>query len=65
MRVLIDTTGEAIKKHMETVRDIRKKGFPGGPVVKDLPCNEGTVVQSLVQEDPTCCKATKPVCHNY
>ena len=24
-----------------------------------------TRVQSLVQEDPTCCKATKPMCHNH
>ena len=28
-------------------------GFPGGPVV-------GTPVRSLAQEDPTCCRATKP-----
>ena len=26
---------------------------------------QGTRVQSLVQEDPTCCGATKPVHHNY
>ena len=26
---------------------------------------QGTWVQSLVWEDPTCCGATKPVCHNY
>ena len=26
---------------------------------------QGTQVQSLVQEDPTCCGATKPVSHNY
>ena len=26
---------------------------------------QGTQVQALVQEDPTCCRATKPVCHNY
>ena len=25
---------------------------------------KGTLVQSLVQEDPSCCWATKPVCHN-
>ena len=24
-----------------------------------------TWVQTLVQEDPTCCRAAKPVCHNY
>ena len=26
---------------------------------------QGTLVQSLVQEDSTCPGATKPVCHNY
>ena len=26
---------------------------------------QGTLVQSLVQEDPTCRRATKPVHHNY
>ena len=26
---------------------------------------QGTRVQPLVQEDTTCCGATKPVCHNY
>ena len=26
---------------------------------------QGTCVRALVQEDPTCCQATKPVRHNY
>ena len=26
---------------------------------------QGTQVQALVREDPTCRRATKPVCHNY
>ena len=26
---------------------------------------QGTWVRALVWEDPTCCGATKPVCHNY
>ena len=26
---------------------------------------QGTRVRALVQEDPTCCGATKPVYHNY
>ena len=26
---------------------------------------QGTRVRALVQEDPTCHGATKPVCHNY
>ena len=26
---------------------------------------QGTQVRALVREDPTCCGATKPMCHNY
>ena len=26
---------------------------------------QGTRIRALVQEDPTCRRATKPVCHNY
>ena len=26
---------------------------------------QGTLVRSLVREDPTCCGATKPMRHNY
>ena len=26
---------------------------------------QGTRVRALVWEDPTCCGATKPVCHSY
>ena len=26
---------------------------------------QGTQVPALVREDPTCCGATKPVCHDY
>ena len=26
---------------------------------------QGTWVRALVQEDPICCRTTKPVCHNY
>ena len=26
---------------------------------------QGTQVRALVQEDPTCCGATKPMRHNY
>ena len=36
--------------------------FPGGSVDKNLPCNAGDLgVGSLVQEDSTCCGATKPI----
>ena len=39
--------------------------FPGGAVVKYLLPMQGTQVRALVQEDPTCCGATKPMRHNY
>ena len=29
------------------------------------PTMQGTWVRALVREDPTCCGATKSVCHNY
>ena len=34
-------------------------------VVKNLPANAGDVGWSLIQEDPMCHWATKPVCHIY
>ena len=40
-------------------------GFPGGAVVENQPANEGTWVQALVWEDPTCRGATGPASHNY
>ena len=41
------------------------RDFPGGTVVKNPPANAGDMGSSLVLEDPTCCRATKPVRHNY
>ena len=41
------------------------RGFPGGPLVKNLPANSGNMVQSLFQENPTCHGATEPTDHNY
>ena len=35
--------------------------FPGGPKVKNLPAKQGTWVQSLVLEDPTWWRTTKPM----
>ena len=40
------------------------RDFPGSPVVKNSPAIQGTQVPSLVQEDPTCCGTTKPMCYN-
>ena len=39
--------------------------FPGGTVVKNPPANAEDRVRALFREDPTCHRATKPVCHNY
>ena len=43
----------------------KERDFPGGLVVKNLPANAGGRSQSLVWEDPTWHRATKPVCHDY
>ena len=34
-------------------------------MVKNPPTKAGETVQSLIQEDPTCCGATKPTHYNY
>ena len=41
------------------------RGFPGGSVVKNLPANARDWVQSLIQEDTTRLRATKPMSHNH
>ena len=36
--------------------------FLGGAVIKDPPANAGDwTIPALVREDPTCCRANKPV----
>ena len=40
-----------------------KLDFPGG-TVDNPPANAGDL-RALIPEDPTCHRATKPVCHNY
>ena len=46
--------------------DIRKslRGFPGGSVVENPPTNAGDMGSIPDPEDPTCCRATKPMHHN-
>ena len=39
-------------------------GCPGGPGGKNLPTSAGAQVRPLVWEDSTCCRGTKPMCHN-
>ena len=47
-------------------KGLLSRDFPGGTVVENPPANAGgTRVRFLVREDPLCCGATKPVCHNY
>ena len=39
--------------------------FPGGQVVKNPPAKAGDMGSIPDQEYPTCCRATKPMHHNY
>ena len=43
---------------LTTQSKIELWGFPGGPLVKNLPPMQGSRVPSLVWEDPTCHRAT-------
>ena len=40
-------------------------GFLGESVVMNIPANAGDTGSVLGREDPTCCRATKPMHHNY
>ena len=53
------------KPHSTAKENKKSSGFPGGSVVKNCLPMQGTRVRALVQEDPTCRGATKPMCHNY
>ena len=48
-----------------TILKIPRQDFPGGAVDKNLPTNAGTQVHSLVQEDSTCHRTNKLMCHDY
>ena len=43
----------------------KKVDFPGGPVVKNLLVNAEDADSIPGLEDSTCCRAAKPVLHNY
>ena len=59
-------TNENYKNNQKTFNKMEiSRDFPGGTVVKNPPANAGDMGSSLIQEDPTCCGATKPVHHNY
>ena len=53
-----------IKTYYKATINKRVGDFPGGPVVKNLPM-QGTGVWSLVQGNPTCRGARRPVHHIY
>ena len=44
---------------------IKYMGFPGGSVVKNPPANARDMGLILDPGDPTCCRAAKPMHHNY
>ena len=46
-------------------KNTKRRGFPGGPMVKNLPCNTRDTGSILVQEDPTSLGTAKPVNYNY
>ena len=52
------------KTERENISKISQQGFPGGTVRIHMPM-QGTRVQSLVQEDPTCHGATKSMECNH
>ncbi|KAJ8779987.1 hypothetical protein J1605_012023 [Eschrichtius robustus] len=67
---LCSATGEATmpKIKLNFKKYIKKKKNGASLVAQWLRIRlpmQGTRVQALVQEDPTCCRATKPVRHNY
>ena len=51
---------------LEFIQELwQRLGFPGGSVGKNPLPGQETRVRSLVQEDPPCCGAIKPVHHAY
>ena len=66
---------ELFKLHWRLLNQNARQVFPrqflkalgvdfGGTVDKNVPPMQGTWVQSLVGEDPTCSRVTKPIHHN-
>ena len=59
---MVETWTPGLTTSKSCIKKIFSEDFLRGSVVKNLPANAGDAVQSLVQEDPTCCRAPK---HNY
>ena len=62
--VTLQTMLESVSENVKSLK-IHFRGFPAGSVVKNLPGNTGDTGSTLIWEDPTCCRATKPVSQNY
>ena len=45
-------------------KETEDSNFPGGLAVKNPPANAGDMDSIRDLERSTCCRATKPVCHN-
>ena len=57
---------QSYKDHKESEKhDTTKETQQGLPWLRIHLPMQGTWVQPLVWEDPTCCGATKPMNHNY
>ena len=50
-----------MEEQKNSIKNYQSLDFPGGAVVENSPANAGTPAQSLIWEDPTCHRATKPV----
>ena len=61
---LDSTLRNHIKKLDSTLRN-HFWDFLGGTVLRICLPMQGTQVRALVREDPTCCRAAKPMRHNY
>ena len=46
-------------------KKVKMRGFRDGSVATNSPASAGEKVPFVVGEDPTCHRATKPMCHNY
>ena len=60
--------GKKVQESKGIMQNLKKKITGTSLVVQWLRIRlpmQGTQVQALVWEDPTCRGATKPVCHNY
>ena len=59
-------TEDSLSAQSKDIQDLKCVwGFPRGTVDKNLPANAGDTGSIPVQEDSTCCRTIKPVCHNY